>query len=85
MWKWLKRLFGRATLATECPHCHEVAVRWHGDNPIHPDGPPIFEWWECGKCGAQTEYAPSRLMDKAARDLGYQNAKEIFDKIEDQR
>jgi hypothetical protein len=42
---------------------------------VLPQGP--------GPSGGETEYAPSRLMDKAARDVGYNNAKEVFDKLED--
>jgi hypothetical protein len=83
MWKRIRHWFLGLSGASECPYCGKFAVRWHGDNPIHPDGPPIFEYWECSNCHAATPYAPSRLMDNAARKLGYRNAKELFDKLDE--
>jgi hypothetical protein len=81
MWKKICHWFLGVTEGTECPHCNKLTVYWHGENPIHPDGPPIFEYWECANCHAATSYGPSRLMDEAARKLGYRDAKEIFDKL----
>ena len=83
IWRKISNWFLGITVGTECPHCHKMAVHWHGENPIHPDGPPIFEYWECDNCHAATPYSPSRLMDKAARNLGYKDAKEIFDKLDE--
>lgn len=66
MKRWWRKVLGYS----DCSLCGKQAVRWHGVNPIHPDGPPIYEWWKCDSCGASTDAELSRLMRSVAEDSG---------------
>jgi hypothetical protein len=63
---WLRRCGG----FHDCPLCKAQAVRMHCDNPIHPDGPPMFQWWSCGACGARTDVQASWLFQDVANNMG---------------
>lgn len=43
---------------------------WHGYNPIHEDGPPIFQDWICKACGARSDLEPSGLFQRVAKEQG---------------
>lgn len=73
MLKTIIRLFRSAIGFSDCPCCKTQSVRFHMDNPIHPDGPPIFQWWACGNCGASTEIEGTWLMNDAARSFGFRD------------
>lgn len=72
MVKWITKLFWRLLGWSDCPLCKSQSVKFHTENPIHPDGPPLITWWQCHSCGARTE-EETLLMDNAAREKGYKD------------
>jgi hypothetical protein len=85
IWDWLRYLFTGYLPGKMCPVCGKKELYLHGDNPIHPDGPPIFTYWTCGGCGAQSEYGFSPLMDEAAQKLGYKDAATLLEEAWNRR
>lgn len=67
---WLDRLVRRLRwyfLSQDfCPRC-ERYTRWGTelDNPIHPDGPPLFMRQWCGQCGLDTGVIPAPPLQHA--------------------
>lgn len=74
LWHWYRRLCGYRV----CPCCSEPSCWFETDNPIHPDGPPIFVRWRCDACGRSTEWGFSRLFDDVAKNMGYESAEAFF-------
>jgi hypothetical protein len=68
--RWLDRLVRRLRwrfLSQDfCPVCAKY-TRWgtETDNPIHPDGPPLFVRQWCKTCGLDTGVHPSILLEHA--------------------
>lgn len=74
-WKrWLLwHLFGR----DYCWSCgRATAWEYRCWNPIHEDGPPIFDEWRCRACGRSTGIELSRLMIEAVERVGSRRATE---------
>ena len=64
-----------------CPVCNQQTLHWTADNPIHPDGPSLFCWWECinEKCLVRTDIEGTSLMNEAARKYGYKSFIDFLD------
>lgn len=80
MWK---RFLRCLTLHRKCPCCGEIGIRTETDNPIHPDGVPIFVRYWCVDCRRATDWLFSPIMDDAARNLGHDSAAAFFDKLQE--
>lgn len=76
--KTMRRAWRRVCGWHDCSACGEQYLRFHVDNPIHPDGPPIFVWWACHACGAESETCGSPMMDYAARSRGYADFNDLL-------
>ncbi len=66
---WKRRLMWWLLNMDYCWSCHGV-TRWRTVcwNPIHPDGPPLFGYYVCRKCGAKTE-TDAPLLRQAAEEM----------------
>lgn len=58
LWRFLGRDF--------CPRCRKP-MPWQLwlDNPIHPEGPPLFMEWACKACGLSTGIEPTPPCQQA--------------------
>lgn len=74
---WLFRRY--VLLRYDCPACKQQTMRWHSDNPIHPDGPPLFVWWQCDSCHASSTIQ-TPLLDQVAPRFGYRSFREMLQK-----
>ena len=82
----LKALFQRLRFAfrsylgwVKCPVCGQQRLILETNNPINPEGPPIFTRWHCFGCNRYSDWGFSKLMDDAAQEFGFPSAHSFFD------
>lgn len=70
---WLRNLFRLIRFYRRCPLCGNRGVHTILDNPIHPDGVPIFIWSECIDCDASSEIEGTGPFNRATKIHGYRD------------
>jgi len=69
----LKRVWLRYLGYKECPICGQLSLKRHQVWLMHPEEPPLFGYWACTNCNAQTEIYPTSLSEDAVRSLGFES------------
>lgn len=65
-----------------CPNCKSfIKPIWVNDWLYDPDEPPMFYHYECPKCFARTDIMPSKLTEKAVKQLGFNSFEEYTNEL----